>query len=70
MGDEENYLRCRNCGRLIDEKEVFARWYCCRDCALQFTSCLNCGKYFEKGKGSGNYCSPECAQTYENFRSS
>jgi len=64
MSDEIIYLRCRNCGRLVPEEEVFARWYCSRECALQFTSCPNCGKYFEAGKGAGDFCSPDCAQIH------
>ena len=69
MADEPVFMRCRNCGRLVPENEAVARWYCSRDCVMQFSSCPNCGRYFETGKGSGNYCSPDCAQTYPEGRS-
>ena len=63
MSDIEEYIRCRNCGKQILKEETFGNWYCSKACALRFTQCPICGRFFESGKGSGEYCSPDCART-------
>ena len=61
--ESPEYLRCRNCGKLVPAEETFGNWYCSRPCALRFTECPICGNFFESGKGSGDFCSPDCART-------
>ncbi|MCP4724192.1 MAG: hypothetical protein GY863_04110 [bacterium] len=63
MSDTPEYLRCRNCDKLIPKTDTFGNWYCSRSCALRFTQCPICGSFFEEGKGAGDFCTPDCAQS-------
>ena len=67
MKDETaSYIRCRNCGKHIEENQSINKIYCSEECAGSFTRCPNCGKFFpeiNKERHSG-FCSTECEARY------
>ena len=59
------YIRCRNCGRYMEEPAAVLHYYCSEECSVQFTRCGNCGSYFPKKESdTGEYCSNECMVRY------
>jgi len=63
---ESNYIRCRTCGRYVEENQSIQRIYCSEECTHTFTRCPNCGNFFlntEKNHDS-SFCSIECEAVY------
>lgn len=59
------YIRCRNCGRYVEESAAVMKYYCSPECSTRFTRCRNCGKFFIAGEsGSDTFCSEECMVQY------
>ncbi|MEW5818098.1 MAG: hypothetical protein AB1798_22245 [Spirochaetota bacterium] len=73
------YERCRTCGDFFIKSETVQAAFCSNICALHYTECANCGRYFPspgppaRGEASGikkvknreDFCSPDCAVVYE-----
>ena len=60
------YIRCRTCGKHIEENQSLSKIYCSKECAGIFTRCPNCGNFFDKEKEGDHsgFCSLECATLY------
>ena len=40
--------------------------YCSQECAVEYATCRNCGRYYRAGSGYGGwYCGRECAVRYQ-----
>jgi|GEM_PF-6886642 len=61
------YIRCRTCGKHIEENQSLNKVYCSEECAGTYTRCPNCGNFFAKtGKEDHNgFCSLECEAIYD-----
>ena len=60
------YIRCRTCGRYVEENQSINNIYCSETCAGTFTRCPNCGRFFpaiNKERHNG-FCSTECEAVY------
>ena len=61
----EEYIRCYNCGKWIDETNAVAEFYCSGECTEQYERCFTCGRFFSKAKGiKSGICSESCGREY------
>ena len=60
------YIRCRTCGKHIEENQSISKIYCSKECADSFTRCPNCGNFFDAKKKElhNGFCSLECETLY------
>ena len=64
--DNAVYIRCRNCGKYVEENQSINRIFCSPECTEAYLRCPNCGRFFLKSEdsGFGEYCSIECKTLY------
>jgi hypothetical protein len=63
------FLVCRTCGKYVTGADVVNRAFCSEDCTRVFGACVNCGRFFLKGKGfDGEHCTRECTVHYQILR--
>jgi endogenous inhibitor of DNA gyrase (YacG/DUF329 family) len=67
IDDKVSYIRCRTCGRHIEENQSISKLYCSDTCARSFTRCPNCGKFFHDlhAELHNGFCSLECETMYD-----
>ncbi|MBI9108254.1 MAG: hypothetical protein JEZ04_16010 [Spirochaetales bacterium] len=64
--NDPNYIRCRTCGKYVEENQSIKKIYCSNECTHTFTRCPNCGNFFlitEKNRDN-KFCSVECEAVY------
>lgn len=68
MKDETaKYIRCRTCGKHIEENQSLSKVYCSEECAGIFIRCPNCGNFFNNKDQErfAGFCSLECEAVYD-----
>ncbi len=62
-----SYIRCRNCGKYMEENQSIAKLYCSEACAETYSRCPNCGGVFPSINRElyNGFCSLECEALYD-----